>query len=109
VTVSDSLIAGGLRKEILEGDLACCIVRNGSYDVVQRCINLSTSTKVVSKTKQVVWITKSGTVVRAPSGAPMYVMSEEDAIKWFINQKAPGGGDLLHKAPYDLMRKALLE
>ena len=107
--MSDSLIAGGLRKEILEGDLACCLIYSEQGAYKQRCINLSTSTKVVSKTKQVVWITKSGTVVRAPSGAPMYVMSEEDAIKWFINQKAPGGGDLLHKAPYDLMRKALLE
>ena len=106
--MNDSLIAGGLRKEIQEGDLACCLVR-GEGEYKQRCINLSTSTKVVSKTKQVVWITKSGKVVRAPYGSSMYVMSDEDAIKWFINQKAPGGGDLLHKAPYDLMRKALLE
>ena len=37
------------------------------------------------------------------------LLEQEQAIEWFINQKAPGGGDLLHKAPYDLMRKALLQ
>lgn len=107
--MSESLVTSSLRKEIREGDLACCLVyANGSHLGLQRCINLSTSLKLVSKTNQVVWITESGTIVRAPSGSPMYVMKEEEAIEWFINQKASTGGDLLHRAPYDLMRKALL-